>query len=183
VNPDGFTGRESGNVRRALGSKPAKACGWKSGGQGNRLVTNNRKVITMKTIATRCLKSRIARWGLFVALAIGAAASIAWVSQKQYQLGGGWIGNNGAGNIWSALQIPLDPAGRTAALRIHLPIYNADFAELLAAVGADSASDAVGEVKTGPGALTKRPRHCGWVVGNPPPLVCAHPRFQLRFPR
>jgi hypothetical protein len=118
-----------------------------SGGQGSRLLTINRKAKSMKTVTTRWFKSGIPRWGLFVALAIGAAASVGWMNQRQCQLGGGWIGNNGAGNIWSALQIPLDPAGRTAALRIHLPIYNADFAGLLAAVGADSASDAVGEVK------------------------------------
>jgi hypothetical protein len=101
----------------------------------------------MKTATTRWFKSRIPRWGLLTALVIGAAATVGWMNQRQCQLGGGWIGNNGTGNIWNALQIPLDPAGRTAALRIHLPIYNAEFAELLAALGADGISDAAGEVK------------------------------------
>jgi len=105
------------------------------------------------------------------AVAIGAATSIGWMSQRQCQLGGGWIGNNGAGNIWNALQIPLDPAGRTAATRIHLPIYNTDFAGLLAALGADTISDAVGEVKmVGRNTANYRTVFYLHAQGNPPTL-------------
>jgi hypothetical protein len=108
---------------------------------------------------------------MLTALVIGAAASIGWMNQRQYQLGGGWIGNNGAGNIWNALQIPLDPAGRTAALRIHLPIYNTEFAGLLTALGADSISDAVGEVKmVGRNTANYRAVLYLRAQGNPPAL-------------
>ena len=125
----------------------------------------------MKTATTRWFKGGIPRWGLAAALVIGAAASIGWMNQGRCQLGGGWIGNNGAGNIWNALQIPLDPAGRTAALRIHLPIYNTDFAGLLAALGADTFNDAVGEVKmVGRDTADYRTVFYLHAQGNPPTL-------------
>lgn len=68
-------------------------------------------------------------------------------SPSHYRLGGGFIGSGGAG-IWNALQIPLDPAGRTAALRVSSGAYSPQFAGLLAALGATAGgSDNVGEME------------------------------------
>jgi hypothetical protein len=99
----------------------------------------------MKTIVNGLLKGRITRWGFLAVLLIAAGATVAGMKERQYQLGGSFIGNNGAGNIWSGLNIPHDPAGRSAAVRVNLTTYNADTAGLLAAFGADSLSEFVGE--------------------------------------
>lgn len=105
---------------------------------------------------------------------LGAAAAIALVlsqtagSNRQYQLGGAWIGN-GSGNIWTALHSPLDPEGRTMAGAVHFVTYNAGIAGLLASLGADSATDYKGQTEmisrdTGKWSLV------GYAVkqGNPP---------------
>jgi hypothetical protein len=127
----------------------------------------------MKTVINKLLKARIAKWSLPALLIAVVAASIAWSNEghRRYQLGGGFIGNNGAGNIWNALQIPLDPEGRTAALRVNEPIYTADFAGLLTAFGADAVSEFVGEVKM----ISRDTAKFGTVAyakqqGNPPQL-------------
>jgi len=99
----------------------------------------------MKTCITGLLKRRITHWGILAAMLIVVGATVGWKdqehSQRQYQLGGAFIGNNGAGSTWNALQIPLDPAGRTAAIRIRTTTYSADFAGLLAAFGADTLTE------------------------------------------
>lgn len=100
----------------------------------------------MKTLLNKLLKCRITRWGFLAVLLIAAGATVAAMNQKHPQLGGGFIGNNGAGNVWNALQIPLDPAGRTAAVRVNMTAYNAEFAGLLAALGADTVTEFVGEL-------------------------------------
>ena len=101
----------------------------------------------MRTIVTGLLKGRRTRWGILAALLAAGALSLAWMETPQYQLGGAWIGSGGAG-IWNALQIPLDPAGRTAALRVNSPTYSPQFAGLFAALGATAnGSDAVGEME------------------------------------
>lgn len=125
----------------------------------------------MKTLMNGLLKGRITRWGFLAVLLIAVGASVGWKNQRQYQLGGGFIGNNGAGNIWNALQIPLDPEGRTAALRVNLTTYNADFAGLLAAFGADAVSEFVGEGQM----ISRDTSKFGTVAyakqqGNPPQL-------------
>lgn len=84
---------------------------------------------------------------------LGAAAAIAFIltqtagSNRQYQLGGAWIGNNGAGNIWSASHAPLDPEGRTMVGSIRFATYNADFAAILSSLGADTSSDHIGQAE------------------------------------
>jgi hypothetical protein len=101
----------------------------------------------MKTLLNKLLKGRITRLGFLAVLLIAAGATVAGMNQRQYQLGGGFIGNGGAG-IWNALQIPLDPAGRTAALRVSTGTYSPGFATLLAALGATGGgSDNVGEME------------------------------------
>ena len=76
----------------------------------------------MKMLMNGLLKGRITRWGFLALLLIAAGATVGWMhpkeTQKQYKFGGGWIGTDGAGALWSVLQIPLDPAGRTAAIRV-----------------------------------------------------------------
>jgi hypothetical protein len=80
-------------------------------------------------------------------LIIAIGGTVGWMNQGQYQLGGAFIGSGGAG-IWSALQIPLDPAGKTAALRVNSATFSEQFAGLFAALGATGdGSDAIGEVK------------------------------------
>ena len=101
----------------------------------------------MKTFINKLLKGRFTRWGFLAVLVIAAGATVAGMNQRQYQLGGGWIGSGGAG-IWNALQIPLDPAGRTAALRVNTATLSPGFAGLLAALGATAGgSDNVGEME------------------------------------
>ena len=101
----------------------------------------------MKTFVTGLLKGRRTRWGMLAVLLAAGGLSLAWMHPKQYQLGGGFIGSGGAG-IWNVLQIPLDPAGRTAALRVNSPTYSPQIAGLFAALGATAnGSDAVGEAE------------------------------------
>ncbi len=87
-------------------------------------------------------------YAVLAILAVAAGAFIAFKPNAQsrlpvyptYQLGGAWIGSGG-GIIWNAFQIPLDPAGRTAAIRVNSFTYGADFAGLLATFGADTLSE------------------------------------------
>ncbi|HAB18864.1 MAG TPA: hypothetical protein DCE44_20785 [Verrucomicrobiales bacterium] len=81
--------------------------------------------------------------------ALALAASTLLVTgfgQKHYRLGGAWVGGNPT-YTWSNLFAPRDQAGRTAAARPILKYFNADFAGLLASFGADSLSDATGEIR------------------------------------
>lgn len=83
----------------------------------------------------------------FVGLVLAAAALCATgFGQKCYRLGGAWVGGH-PGFTWSALQAPMDPLGQTAAARPILKNFDAQFAGLLAAFGADNLSDAVGEAR------------------------------------
>ncbi|MCL4177715.1 MAG: hypothetical protein KJ072_08195 [Verrucomicrobia bacterium] len=98
----------------------------------------------MKTIVNGLLQSRITRWVCFASLLAAVGLSVGWRNQRHYQLGGGWIGSGG-GMTYSCLQIPLDPAGRTDAIRVKTTAYDAITAGLLAGFGADTLSDGVGE--------------------------------------
>jgi hypothetical protein len=98
----------------------------------------------MKTIAKGLLQGRITRWVCLATLLAAAGVSVGWMNQRYYQLGGGWIGYGG-GMTWSCLQIPLDPAGRTDAIRVKTTAYDANIAGLLAGFGANTLSDGVGE--------------------------------------
>ena len=106
--------------------------------------TNNREVNKVKTLLNKLLKGRIIRWGFLAALLIAAGATVAWKHQPQYQLGGGFIGH-GAGLVFNSVQTPMDPDGRTAALVVKTVDDDGSLAGLLAACGANTASDAVGE--------------------------------------
>ncbi len=105
------------------------------------------KVKQMRTFTTGLLKSRIARWSAIAALLAAAAGfSLAWVGQPQYKLGGGFIGSGG-GMIWTSFNTPLDPDGRTAALRVNALTYPAEMAGLFAQFGADSATEYTGQLR------------------------------------
>jgi hypothetical protein len=83
----------------------------------------------------------------FMALVLAVAGlSLAWMGQPQRQLGGSYIGS-GSGLFYNALYTPLDPAGQKAAIRLNFLSWDASMAGLVAAVGADGASDGVGEAE------------------------------------
>ena len=98
----------------------------------------------MKSFITGFLKGRKTRWSMLAAVLAAAGLSVAWLDQPCYKLGGTFIGGGG-GNVWNALQIPLDPAGRTATFRVNQVAYDENIAGLLAAFGATQMSDIVGE--------------------------------------
>ena len=77
---------------------------------------------------------------------VAGTLSVTGFGQRHYRLGGAWVGGR-SGFLWSALQSPLDPLGQTAAARPILKHFDAQFAGLLAAFGADNLSDAVGEAR------------------------------------
>ncbi len=102
----------------------------------------------MKKFMTGLLKGRKMRWTL-VAVALAAVGlSLAWTLVPQYKLGGGFIGSpaHSGGMWWSAVQTPLDPAGKTAALRVCAYSLPEPGTALLAFCGADTLGDGVGQV-------------------------------------
>ena len=126
----------------------------------------------MKALTNKLLKGRLTRWGFLAGLLIAVGASVAWNNEAQYKLGGSFIGNDGTGNIWNALQIPLDPAGRTAALRLKTVTYSADLAGLLATFGADTLTELTTQAEM-ISRDTAKYAFVGYATkqGNPP-LIC-----------
>jgi hypothetical protein len=126
----------------------------------------------MKTLLKNLLKGEITKWSLPALLVAVVALSIAWSDggHRRYQLGGGWI-FSAPGAVYSALQIPLDPAGKTAAIRINAITYDPGTAGLLAAYGADTLSENTGEAE-----MTSRDSgkwafvSYGLAQGNPPQI-------------
>ena len=101
----------------------------------------------MKTFINKLLKGRFTRWGFLAVLVIAAGATVAAMNQRQYKLGGAWIGA-GAALTWNCLQAPMDAEGRTAAIRVQATSWGDEFAELLPAFGADTLTGAaVGEAR------------------------------------
>ena len=98
----------------------------------------------MKTLMNGVLKGRITRWRFLAVLLIAVGASVGWKNQRQYQLGGGFIGH-GAGLVYNCVQSPLDPDGRTAALVVKTVDDDGSMAGLLAALGANTGSEGVGQ--------------------------------------
>jgi hypothetical protein len=98
----------------------------------------------MRVIAVRRKRTVLASAGLLALVLAVAGVSLAWTGHHHYRLGGGWIGS-GSGLVYNALYIPLDPAGQKAAIRLSFPSYSAYWAAGAAALGADAASDGVGE--------------------------------------
>ena len=96
--------------------------------------------------ATRRTALRKFGIGLAGLALVAGALCVTGLGQKNYRLGGGWIGGNPT-YTWSVLFAPSDPAGQTAAARPILKYFNDQFGGLLALFGADNLSDATGEVK------------------------------------
>jgi len=101
----------------------------------------------MKRLLNKLLYSRITSWGFLAVLLVAAGATVAWMDQGQHKFGGAWIGGNGEGSIWNALQIPKNPTGLTCGVRVNTTMYGESFAGLLTAFGADSTTEAVGEME------------------------------------
>jgi hypothetical protein len=102
----------------------------------------------MKKFITGLLKDRRTRWGFLAVVLAAAGLTLAWDNHRHYRLGGGFIGRpvDSGGMHWSAFQAPLDPAGKTAALRVGVYSYSGNAAGLLALSGADALSDGIGQV-------------------------------------
>lgn len=100
----------------------------------------------MKTIIHGMLQRRVARWGFLAVLLIAVGATVGWRNPKQYQLGGGFIGTS-PGLVWNAVQTPLDPAGRTAALLVRTLDDDGGVAGLITAFGGDTQTEGVGEMQ------------------------------------
>ncbi len=103
---------------------------------------NQQKGYAMKGYIIGLLKSRITRWSMLPVVLVGAALSVAWEGHH-YRLGGAFIGWGGI--IRNGYQAPLDPEGKTAAIRVNTITYGAGFAGLMKAFGADTLTEAVGE--------------------------------------
>ncbi len=132
----------------------------------------------MKTFITGLLKGRVLRWSL---LAVGVAAtalSLAWMGHPRYRLGGCFVGG-APGNVWNALQIPLDPEGRTAAFRVNQVAYDENLAGLLAVFGAAQMSDVVGEGEMINRDTGKARIMCYLTQQGGPPQICAIAVFTI----
>jgi hypothetical protein len=101
----------------------------------------------MKTFINGMPKARITRWALAVALLIAVGASVGWMDGRHYQLGGSWIGGNPSGLLFNCMVIPLDPAGRTGALRVEAVRWSVGYENVIAFFGGNTATDGVGEVR------------------------------------
>ncbi len=90
--------------------------------------------------------------GIFAVLAavlliFGANLQSQSKATPQMQLGGGFIGSDGVGTIFDALQVPLDPNGRRAALHLKFHTWNDAIAGLLAGSGSDTLTEATGQIE------------------------------------
>jgi hypothetical protein len=92
--------------------------------------------------------------------------------QGTYQLGGAYIASGG-GIIANVFQVPLDPAGRTAAIKLTAFTWDAQMAGLLSMLGADSGTEMTGQAQ-----MTSRDLGYSSIIGyltkqGNPPLICA----------
>ena len=103
---------------------------------------------------TKSLAQSVTRRGALKKFGVGLAGMaliagtlcVCGFGTKNYQIGGGWVGG-GSAYTWSVMFAPSDPAGQTAAARTILRNFNNQFSGLLASFGAETVSDATGEVK------------------------------------
>ena len=122
----------------------------------------------MKIIAIGRKRTVLATAGLLALVLAVAGLTLAWMGQPQCQLGGTYFGST-IGLSYSALYIPLDPAGKKAAIRLNVLSWGPDIAGLIAEYGGDGASDTLGE------AAMISPDTFKWILvtygmklGNPP---------------
>ena len=94
------------------------------------------------------LTQKVLHYGVpAAALLVIAGVTAGWSTQRQYKVGGAWIGGDASGPGWSALQIPMDSSNRSYAVRVSALARDAGSAALVAALGADTLSDAVGQAR------------------------------------
>jgi hypothetical protein len=125
----------------------------------------------MKSLLNKLQKGRITRWGFLAVLLVAAGATVAWMNQSHYRLGGAWIGK-GAGTVWTAVHAPLNPEADAIAGQVKIQTYGDDIVALVTGFGGDRLSEFVGETKmikrdTGKWTLA------GYVLAgaNPPQIV------------
>ncbi len=122
----------------------------------------------MKRNIIGLLKSRLWCGCMLAAVLTAAGLSLAWMGPVHYRFGGGWIGASATGG-WNCLQVPLDSAGQTEAIRVSLTSYSPETAGLLAFSGANSLTDMTGEgAMTGPDTAKWTLVGYGVAAGNPP---------------
>ena len=111
-------------------------------------MTNRLNKLTKNMTQSGTRRGALGKIGLGLAgvALVAVTLCVTGFGQKHYQLGGAWVGGR-SGFLWSALVSPLDPLGQTAAVRGILKNFDAQFAGLLAAFGADNLSDALGEAR------------------------------------
>ena len=105
----------------------------------------------MKTLKNGLLQGRITRRSLLAAALPLAGTSLALAGGKSEdkgvnRLGGAWIASDETGFAFTHVQIPLDPAGKTAAVHIYPLTWSQAIADMIAGVGADGWSDFVGHL-------------------------------------
>ena len=101
------------------------------------------------TSKSNLMRRRTLKWlsaGLLGIALVTGTFCVAGFGTKYYRLGGAWVGGH-PGFTWSAIQAPMDPLGQTCCDRPIVKYFDAQFAGLLAAFGADNLSDAIGEAR------------------------------------
>jgi hypothetical protein len=134
----------------------------------------------MKPFITGLLKGRITRRSMLAAALPAAGMSLALAEEAadgirgkgHFRLGGAWVGSDDAGLVLNHVQIPLDPEGKTAALRVSSLSYGPSIAGSLTLLQADSESDFVGQLNmishdTAQGRIVG----CAIASGNPPVIT------------
>jgi len=89
---------------------------------------------------------KIVSGGLLGLALVAGTFCVTGFGTKYYRIGGTFVGGNPT-YTWSCLFAPSDPLGQTGAARPILKYFNSQFAGLLASFGADTISDASGEIK------------------------------------
>ncbi len=128
---------------------------------------------SMKTSVTGLLQGRITRRNLLAAVLPAAGVSLAIGGEKpqehgRFRLGGSWIAFDNNGLLLNQLMVPLDPAGKTAALFVTPISYGQGTADFVIMFGGDSLSDIAGSMKM-TGRDTAESRGIYYVLhsGNP----------------
>lgn len=100
----------------------------------------------MRTYMKGLLKGRTMLWGSVAAILAAGGLALATMNSHHYRWGGAWVGGV-PGFVWNCLQIPLDPEGKTEAIRVEPLMWGDDIAGLLYyyADGADYLTGAVGQ--------------------------------------
>ena len=98
----------------------------------------------MKSLLNKMLNGRLNRWGFLAVLLLAAGATVAGMKDRQYRLGGAFIASDGK-LVYNCVQSPYDPEGQRAALVVRIVHDDGSLAALLAAFGANTSCEGVGE--------------------------------------